>query len=83
MSGIPWISRPITYLIHSTWYMLSRNVMREMEKGRERKKSGGENKAFMGSTGYDSRTFSIPKGKGGLIVTHKVDKHPSKKITIK
>lgn len=53
--------------------------MREMEKGRERKKSGGENKAFMGSTGYDSITFSIPKGKGGLLVAHKVDKHPSKK----
>lgn len=83
MSGLPWISRPIIYLVHSTWYMLGRHVMREMEKGRERKKSGGGNKAFMDSTGYDSRTFSIPKGKGRLIVAHKVDKHPSKKITIK
>lgn len=34
MSGLPWICKPIIHLAQSTWYMLSRNVMKE-RRGRK------------------------------------------------
>lgn len=44
MSGLPWICKPIRHLVQSTWYMLSRNVMKERggrkARGEERMKEG-------------------------------------------
>lgn len=63
--------------------MLHRNVMKERigrKAAREERMKRG-NKASMSSTGHASRAFSIPKGRDRLIVSYKVDKYSSKKVT--
>lgn len=53
MSGLPWIFKPIIHLAQNTWYMLSRNVMKEKgrKKGKGRRKDEGGNEATMSSKG--------------------------------